>query len=85
MLSLDSFKRVIKAEIPTAGEEQEASSLSVGHPIERIFGKFPTLKRVEEYIVDEAMKRANDNQGIAATFLGITRQALNKRLTRRKK
>ncbi|TFH33291.1 MAG: hypothetical protein E4G97_00925, partial [Deltaproteobacteria bacterium] len=29
-----------------------------------------------------ALARARDNQGIAASLLGITRQALNKRLVR---
>jgi two-component system response regulator HydG len=86
ILSMDSFKRVIKTGMPTPeGEKKIEASLSAPHPLEQIFGKFPTLKRVEDYMVDEALKRANGNQGIAATFLGITRQALNKRLMRRKK
>jgi len=86
ILSMDSFKRVIKTGMPTPeGEKETDASLSAHHSLEQIFGKFPTLKRVEDYMVDEALKRANGNQGIAATFLGITRQALNKRLVRRKK
>jgi DNA-binding protein Fis len=35
---------------------------------------------VEQLLVDEALRRATGNQSIAATMLGITRQALNKRL-----
>jgi DNA-binding protein Fis len=31
-------------------------------------------------LIDEAMKRSNGNQSIAALSLGISRQALNKRL-----
>jgi DNA-binding protein Fis len=31
-------------------------------------------------LIDEAMKRAGGNQSIAALSLGISRQALNKRL-----
>jgi len=86
VLSMDSFKRVIKTGIPSPVDEKETgASLSAGHPLEQIFGKFPTLKQVEDYMVDEALKQANGNQGIASTFLGITRQALNKRLVRRKK
>jgi DNA-binding NtrC family response regulator len=45
-------------------------------------GRFPTLKEAEEFLVSEALKRSRDNQGVAATLLGITRQALNKRLVR---
>ena len=86
ILSMDSFKRVIKTGMPIPGGKKETeASLSAPHPLEQIFGRFPTLKQVEDYMVDEALKRANGNQGIAATFLGITRQALNKRLVRRKK
>jgi DNA-binding NtrC family response regulator len=43
----------------------------------------PTLKDTEEALVSHAMNLANNNQGIAASYLGITRQALNKRLTRK--
>ncbi|MBI5740118.1 MAG: sigma-54-dependent Fis family transcriptional regulator [Nitrospirae bacterium] len=45
-----------------------------------ISGRFPTLKEAEDFIVTEALKRSNGNQGIAASLLGITRQALNSRL-----
>jgi transcriptional regulator with PAS, ATPase and Fis domain len=34
-------------------------------------------------LVDEALRRADGNQGVAALLLGISRQALNKRLARR--
>jgi DNA-binding protein Fis len=36
-------------------------------------------------LVDEAMKRSNGNQSIAALSLGISRQALNKRLKKSQK
>ncbi len=42
----------------------------------------PSLKEVEQLIITEALKRADGNQTIAARFLGISRQALNARLTR---
>lgn len=51
--------------------------------VHRIFGRFPTLKETEEYMIKEAMRLSKGNQGIAASFLGITRQALNKRLKRK--
>lgn len=47
--------------------------------------KFPTLEEAENFLVREAMKRANDNQTIAAELLGLTRSALNKRLNRKRK
>ena len=42
--------------------------------------QLPTLKQAEQLLVDEAMRRSNGNQSIAALSLGISRQALNKRL-----
>jgi len=42
----------------------------------------PTLKEAEGYLVSKAMEMSNGNQGIAAEFLGISRQALNKRLNK---
>ena len=45
--------------------------------------RFETLKETEERLVQEALQRAGGNQGAAATLLGISRQALNKRLRRR--
>ncbi|NJD36505.1 MAG: sigma-54-dependent Fis family transcriptional regulator [Betaproteobacteria bacterium] len=43
----------------------------------------PTLKDAEDALMVEALRRADGNQGVAANLLGISRQALNKRLTRR--
>ena len=42
--------------------------------------QLPTLKEAEQLLIDEAMYRSNGNQSIAALSLGISRQALNKRL-----
>ena len=42
----------------------------------------PDLKEAEQQIISEALKRADGNQTIAAQLLGISRQALNKRLVR---
>lgn len=40
----------------------------------------PTIKQAADILVQEAMQRANGNQSIAAGMLGITQQALSKRL-----
>lgn len=44
--------------------------------------RLPTFTEAEEYLVAEALKQAGGNQGIAAKILGITRQALNKRINK---
>lgn len=42
--------------------------------------QMPTLEELGQQAVREAMRRAKDNQTLAASLLGITRQALSKRL-----
>jgi len=44
----------------------------------------PTLKQGEELLIEEAMERSGGNQTTAARVLGISRQALNNRLQRKK-
>jgi len=77
VLSLESFRNSIGPSLPL----RDGVAPDFGAPLS-IAGRFPTLKEAEEFLVSEALKRSRDNQGIAATFLGITRQALNKRLMR---
>jgi DNA-binding protein Fis len=47
-----------------------------------MLSSLPTLKEVETFLVREALRRSDGNQSIAASLLGITRTALNKRLKR---
>jgi len=48
------------------------------------FGEnLPTLKETSHLLVDEAMKRARGNQSVAARMIGVTPQALSKRLKQR--
>ncbi len=81
VLALERFRQAIGREqggppSPSSSEAMEANApISLG-------GRFPTLKDTEEFLVAEAMRRARNNQGVAAGLLGITRQALNKRLIR---
>jgi len=50
----------------------------------RTMGRFPTLKEFEKLLIEEALRQAGGNQGIAAMLLGISRPALNRRLSRMK-
>ncbi|MBF0309678.1 MAG: sigma-54-dependent Fis family transcriptional regulator [Magnetococcales bacterium] len=43
----------------------------------------PTLQAAEEFLIAHAMEKSGGNQGVAATMLGLSRQALNQRLQRR--
>lgn len=53
-------------------------------PVCPFAGKFPTIKEAEDHLISEALRLAGNNQRLAAACLGITRQALNKRLSRSK-
>ncbi|MBF0126603.1 MAG: sigma-54-dependent Fis family transcriptional regulator [Magnetococcales bacterium] len=82
VLSMDSFKQIIQNQINTSetnGERDEDEACL------EIPGRFPTLKHAEEFLIQEAMRRADNNQGIAATLLGVSRQTLNYRLAARKR
>jgi DNA-binding NtrC family response regulator len=83
ILSMKSFKNLIDLEREDIDLNSVEDQKSI--PIDRFLDNFPTLKRAEEYLIGRALKYANGNQGIAASMLGLTRQALNKRLIRKNK
>ncbi len=78
ILTLETFKAHIEKERKTkfdnrAEETDEESRVTFS-------GDLPTIKQATELLVEEALKRAKGNQSIAARMLGITRQALGKRI-----
>jgi DNA-binding NtrC family response regulator len=84
-ISLDSFRRVIAPDLSSAATVKSDLSFDTIHKkLEDIWGHFPTLREAEECIIDTALELAAGNQGIAATMLGLKRQALNMRLKNRK-
>jgi transcriptional regulator with PAS, ATPase and Fis domain len=78
-LSMDLFKRHIFREEQPIVSDSERCLDEVAVPIS-FSQKLPTLKQAEHFLIAEAMRRAEGNQSIAAMSLGISRQALNKRL-----
>lgn len=79
-LPLDGFKAAVGA-----GSLNEclrsANFAEDGREVLRsVFGQFPTIRQMEDFMIIEGLKEARGNQGSAATMLGITRQTLNKRL-----
>jgi two-component system, NtrC family, nitrogen regulation response regulator GlnG len=83
ILSLQSFKDAISGE--SQFEEPDMQLDSTPSAIAACFPEqLPTLEQAETALVDEALRRAEGNQGVAALLLGMSRQALNKRLARRR-
>ncbi|MBN1196377.1 MAG: sigma-54-dependent Fis family transcriptional regulator [Candidatus Aminicenantes bacterium] len=81
VLSMASFRTLIEKEggmgqieVPEEDLRDRMTSLD----------GFPTLKQAETYLILRALDQAGGNQGVAASLLGISRQALNKRLQRDK-
>ena len=83
-LSLDVFKVHLRKNHTAPGGHGETF-----RPAENALLSFcdrlPTLKEGERLLVSEALRRAKGNQAIAALTLGISRQALNKRLKQKGK
>jgi len=82
-LSMDSCREAIDRN-RGLGESGDADASVEATPAVQTLGRFPTLKELEKLFIEEALRQANDNQGIAAMLLGISRTALNRRLARLK-
>jgi transcriptional regulator with PAS, ATPase and Fis domain len=77
-LGLESFRAHIREQRgslpePEAPESREGAWVTFSDPL-------PTLAQAAELLVREALRRANGHQAAAAAMLGVTRQALNKRI-----
>jgi DNA-binding NtrC family response regulator len=81
VLAMESFYQIISSERKTPIDTRK-EYIPENASLFQVFGKFPTIKELVNHLIDEALKIAQGNQGIAASLLGITRQALNKRLNR---
>jgi DNA-binding NtrC family response regulator len=78
-LSMEVFKSYISKQQPAFKADSVGLPLDDTAPIS-FAEKLPTLKQAEQLLIAEAMKRSDNNQAIAAMHLGISRQALNRRL-----
>jgi DNA-binding NtrC family response regulator len=86
ILSLSVFKAHIKLHRSRENPAPEALNDAPQERSERIVfpENLPTIKQAARQLVSEALKRAGGNQSIAAGMLGITQQALSKRIKKMK-
>ncbi|MGH1541586.1 MAG: sigma-54-dependent transcriptional regulator [Arenicella sp.] len=75
ILSMDVFKKVLRSETEELSEDIGENSVQFNPDT-----ALPSLKEVNNLLVEEALKRANGNQSIASSLLGISQPALSKRL-----
>ena len=83
VLSLESFRQEID-EQTTAFHGDIVTGVGMVGFAEALASaqRLPALKEAEPLAIAEALRRADGNQTIAAQLLGISKQALNKRLSR---
>lgn len=70
------FASFFETHLSTGFDVQETRNLGIFSGMR----KLPTLKEASELLVQEALARSDGNQSEAAAMLGISRQALNKRI-----
>ena len=82
VLSLDSFRTHIR-DNRGAKAQKTVSAAPSSYPswlLDPPADSFPTLKQAQKMLIQMAMNRAGNSQSVAAHLLGITPQALSKRL-----
>jgi DNA-binding NtrC family response regulator len=77
VLSTQSFKEAMAGK-PMTGDAQGAPAKGIDWPPDQL----PTLWQANDALIAEALQRVGGNQTAAAQILGLTRGALNRRLTR---
>ncbi|HET7839723.1 MAG TPA: sigma-54 dependent transcriptional regulator [Rectinemataceae bacterium] len=74
LLSIEVFREAAGSATP----REPGETLAMSFP-----STLPSLKEVTELLVDEALRRAGGNQSVAAGLLGVSPQAISKRLKSR--
>ena len=80
-LSLSYFKEYLQS----SSDQNNGEDLDANLQRDQITlpGKFPKLKEIEDYVVEEALKRSKGNQNIAASLLGLSPSALSRRIKKK--
>lgn len=85
-MSLEHFNRVLgrKAIDSAALGIRDAEAAADGGNVYRSLVALPTTGEAVQMLVDEALRRTEGNQSLAAKMIGISRVTLNKRLQKRR-
>ncbi|KAA3658696.1 MAG: sigma-54-dependent Fis family transcriptional regulator [Calditrichaeota bacterium] len=81
VLSMEAIREKVSQRSKT-GIASTPGEVSLQHGLVQFSEKLPTMKDLENVLIEEALKRAHGNQTIAAEILGLSRRALNNRLKR---
>ncbi|MFA7403064.1 MAG: sigma-54 dependent transcriptional regulator [Pelobacteraceae bacterium] len=80
LLTLDCFAGLAANDGKMPNTEFLVPNNALDDALYAYFGRFPTIKEMEEYLTSSAMSLTNGNQRSAALLLGMARQTLSKRL-----
>jgi DNA-binding NtrC family response regulator len=84
LLSLASFRDKMGSR-PGSGLAAATIDAEPSRDTQVVFNHFPTMKEAEELLISHALAIAKGKQCTAAALLGMTQQALNNRLVRKKR
>lgn len=79
ILSYNHFPTILRA-IPASLLPATAAAREEADPLRALFGKFPTIEEMEDYLIARALQLTHGKMGAAASLLGISRQGLHKRI-----
>jgi DNA-binding NtrC family response regulator len=75
-LSLTHIRAYLRDQRESALEDESGKPISFS-------GSFPKLREVEDYLIEEALKRSRGNQTLAAELLGVSQSTLSRRLRKK--
>ena len=79
ILTLDDFYGISAAtQLNSPAPSLAPTSGTAG--VYSLFGRLPTFREIEDYLIVEALKVSDGNYAVAASILGVTRQTISKRL-----
>ncbi len=84
-LSPAPFRNAMGEWTKTLDSHPKISAMAVPEEMQELFTRIPTLQESETHLIEQAMAIARGNQRVAASLLGISRQALNNRLVRKRR
>lgn len=82
VLSLSIFKRHMGLNVSDAPVTRDDSHLD--RSLLSSLDQLPTLREMEDLMIQEALERSKGNQSVAAEILGVTRQTLCNRIRKKK-
>ncbi len=85
MLSTSNFRKKLGLPVPNGSSQRsiENNEIAVDTTLLTFHERLPSFKEAQGLLVQEALTRAKGNKTLAANLLGITRQALSQRMSRK--